>query len=73
MVDYLKSVIRELMPAWLMRKSVDVDVRKVEQPPLRDLIGAAPPVQYRGPVRSESENRQALPQSYLLRIMRLEP
>ncbi|MER8433657.1 hypothetical protein [Mesorhizobium caraganae] len=40
MVDYLKSAIRELMPAWLMRKSVDVDVRKVEQPPLRDLIGA---------------------------------
>jgi len=27
MVHYLKSVSRELLPAWLARKSIDVDVR----------------------------------------------
>jgi hypothetical protein len=53
MVDFLKSFIQELLPAWLSRKAVNVDVRTVEQPPFRDLIGAAPPVRYRGPVRPE--------------------
>ena len=61
MVDYLKSVLKELLPAWLTRKSVDVGVRQVEQPPLRDLIGAAPPVRYRGPMRS-TDNRLTDPQ-----------
>ncbi|ESW66511.1 hypothetical protein X773_31120 [Mesorhizobium sp. LSJC285A00] len=31
MVDYLKSVLKELCPAWLMRKAGVVDVRPVEQ------------------------------------------
>lgn len=54
MVDYLKSVLKELCPAWLMRKAGVVDVRPVEQQPaISDLIGAAPPTRYRGPVRSE--------------------
>jgi hypothetical protein len=54
MVDYLKAVFQELLPAWLSRKAVDVDVRPADQqPPMRDLIGPAPPVRYRGPVRSD--------------------
>lgn len=53
-MDYLKSVLRELLPAWLVRKTADVDVRPVEQqPPIRDLVGAAPPRRYRGPVPQE--------------------
>ena len=42
-VHYLKSVFRELLPAWLARKSIDVDVRLVEEPPIPELVGAAPP------------------------------
>ncbi|TRC98354.1 hypothetical protein FJV76_13710 [Mesorhizobium sp. WSM4303] len=54
MVDYLKSFIQELLPVWLSRKAVDVYVRPVErQPPMRDMIGPAPPVRYRGTIRSE--------------------
>lgn len=54
MVDYLKSVLQELLPAWLSQKAVEVDARPAEQqPPMRDLIGPAPLVRYRGPVRSE--------------------
>jgi hypothetical protein len=37
MVDYLKSVLKELPPAWLVRKSVNVNVRLVEQPPSASL------------------------------------
>jgi hypothetical protein len=59
-MDYLKSVLRELLPAWLMRRSIDVDVRPVEQqPPIRELVGAAPPRRYRGPVRPESNDNRA--------------
>jgi hypothetical protein len=48
-MDYLRLVLRELLPAWLVRKTADVDVRPVEQqPPIRDLVGAAPPRRYRG-------------------------
>lgn len=36
MVDYLKSVLQELLPAWLSRKAAHVDVRPAEQqPPMR--------------------------------------
>ncbi|ESX98732.1 hypothetical protein X755_15575 [Mesorhizobium sp. LNJC405B00] len=65
MVDYLKIVLKELCPAWLMRKAVDADVRPVEQqPPISDLIGAAPPMRYGGPVRSEPPDHR-LPESQL--------
>jgi hypothetical protein len=54
MVDYLKAVFQKLLPAGLSRKAVEVDVRPADQqPPMRDLIGPAPPVRYRGPVRSD--------------------
>lgn len=58
-VGYLKSVLRELLPARLMRKSVEVDVRQVEQPPIRDLVGAAPRRRYRGPVRGGSNDNRS--------------
>ena len=73
MVDYLKSVLKEILPAWIMRKAVDVvDVRPVEQPSIRirDLVGAAPSRRYRGSVRSEvNDNRvhAALPPGRLPR------
>jgi hypothetical protein len=50
MVHYLKSVSRELLPAWLARKS---DVRL---PPIRELVGAAPPGRYRGTLRHKSKH-----------------
>lgn len=69
-VDYLKSVLKELLPAWLVRKPVDVDVRLVEQPPIRELVGAAPLRRYRGPLKPEANDnrlRAALPPGRLPR------
>lgn len=49
-MNYVKSVLREFLPAWLVPKAPHVDARPSEQqPPVRELIGAAPPRRYRGP------------------------
>jgi len=58
MVDYIKSVLKELLPAWLVRKSSRIDVRKGEQPPMADLVGAAPRRRYRGPARAEDKDKR---------------